>query len=54
MPAGLPRAEAQKEYNIHFLSTSNIAPPLEMMDGIVNQLKLVSFPHPNCAFPILI
>ncbi|KAJ7886066.1 hypothetical protein B0H13DRAFT_2535282 [Mycena leptocephala] len=29
---------AQKEYNIHFLSTSNIAPPLEMLDGIVEQL----------------
>jgi len=54
IPAGLPRAEAQKEYNIHFLSTSNIAPPLEMMDGIVDQLKLVSFLHPNCALPILI
>ncbi|KAF8173028.1 hypothetical protein K438DRAFT_1940336 [Mycena galopus ATCC 62051] len=39
-PAGLPRAEAQKEYNIHFLSTSNIAPPLEMLDGIVDQLEL--------------
>ncbi|KAJ7710473.1 hypothetical protein B0H17DRAFT_914738 [Mycena rosella] len=38
-PAGLPRAESQKEYNIHFLSTSNIAPPLEMMDGIVDQLE---------------
>ncbi|KAF8180489.1 hypothetical protein K438DRAFT_1908238 [Mycena galopus ATCC 62051] len=37
-PAGLPREESQKEYNIHFLSTSNIAPPLEMMDGIVEQL----------------
>ena len=29
MPAGLSQSEAQKEYNIHFLSTSNIAPPLE-------------------------
>ncbi|KAJ7923558.1 hypothetical protein B0H13DRAFT_1707124 [Mycena leptocephala] len=38
-PAGLPREEAQKEYNIHFLSTSNIAPPLEMLDGIVEQLE---------------
>ncbi|KAF7965797.1 hypothetical protein HWV62_41769 [Athelia sp. TMB] len=38
-PAGLPRTEAQKEYNIHFLSTSNIAPPLEMMEGIVEQLE---------------
>ncbi|KAK7027138.1 hypothetical protein R3P38DRAFT_3268099 [Favolaschia claudopus] len=37
-PAGLPREESQKEYNIHFLSTSNIAPPLEMLDGIVEQL----------------
>ncbi|CAK5270513.1 unnamed protein product [Mycena citricolor] len=31
--------ESQKEYNIHFLCTSNIAPPLEMLDGIVEQLK---------------
>lgn len=38
-PAGLPRKEAQKEYNVHFLSTSNIAPPLEMLDGIVDQLE---------------
>ncbi|KAH9945634.1 hypothetical protein B0H21DRAFT_693918 [Amylocystis lapponica] len=38
-PAGLPREESQKEYNIHFLSTSNIAPPLEMMDGVVDQLE---------------
>jgi hypothetical protein len=40
-PAGLPRTEAQKEFNIHFLSTSNIAPPLEMMDGIIEQLEFV-------------
>ncbi|KAF9494386.1 hypothetical protein BDN71DRAFT_1563932 [Pleurotus eryngii] len=39
LPAGLPRMEAQKEYNIHFLSTSNLAPPLEMLDGIVEQLE---------------
>ncbi|KAF8232753.1 hypothetical protein L208DRAFT_1270426, partial [Tricholoma matsutake] len=39
LPAGLPREQLQKEYNIHFLSTSNIAPPLEMLDGIVEQLK---------------
>ena len=38
-PAGLPRTEAQKEFNIHFLSTSNIVPPLEMLDGIVEQLE---------------
>ncbi|KAF9072180.1 hypothetical protein BDP27DRAFT_1217935 [Rhodocollybia butyracea] len=37
--AGLPRAESSKEYNIHFLSTSNIAPPLEMLDGISDQLS---------------
>ncbi|KAJ7110365.1 hypothetical protein C8R43DRAFT_904377, partial [Mycena crocata] len=38
-PAGLPREQAQKEFNIHFLSTSNIAPPLEMLDGIIDQLE---------------
>jgi ribulose-5-phosphate 4-epimerase/fuculose-1-phosphate aldolase len=38
-PAGLPREEAQKEYNIHFLCTSNLARPLEMLDGIVEQLE---------------
>ncbi|KAF4584957.1 hypothetical protein EYR40_001783 [Pleurotus pulmonarius] len=37
--AGLPRVEAQKEFNIHFLSTSNLAPPLEMLDGIIDQLE---------------
>ena len=39
--AGLPRAEAQKEFNVHFLSTSNLAPPLEMLDGVVDQLEYV-------------
>ena len=39
--AGLPRALFQHEYNVHFLCTSNIAAPLEMMDGIVNQLEYV-------------
>ena len=38
-PAGLPRAHVHQEYNIHFLCTSNIAPPLEMLDGIVDQLE---------------
>ncbi|KAG1833238.1 hypothetical protein DFJ58DRAFT_632431, partial [Suillus subalutaceus] len=28
-----------KEYNVHFLCTLNIAPPLEMLDGIVDQLE---------------
>jgi hypothetical protein len=39
--AGLPRSEASKEYNVHFLCTSNLAPPLEMMDGVVSQIELV-------------
>ncbi|KIY48685.1 hypothetical protein FISHEDRAFT_6011, partial [Fistulina hepatica ATCC 64428] len=38
IPAGLPRIHVQKKYNIHFLCTSNTAPPLEMLDGIVDQL----------------
>ncbi|KAJ7861865.1 hypothetical protein B0H13DRAFT_1454030, partial [Mycena leptocephala] len=38
-PAGLPHEQSQKEFNIHFLSTSNIAPPLEMLDGILDQLE---------------
>ncbi|KAI0309831.1 hypothetical protein OF83DRAFT_1179167 [Amylostereum chailletii] len=37
--AGLPREMAQQQYNVHFLSTSNLAPPLEMLDGIVAQLE---------------
>ncbi|KAJ6583660.1 hypothetical protein B0H10DRAFT_2168146 [Mycena sp. CBHHK59/15] len=36
--AGLPRQYVHRESNIHFLATSNIAPPLEMLDGIVDQL----------------
>lgn len=36
--AGLPRHLANKESNIHFLSTSNTAPPLEMLDGIGEQI----------------
>jgi hypothetical protein len=38
-PAGLPRHQSQKEYNVHFIATSNIAPPLEMLDGIAEQLQ---------------
>ncbi|KAJ7110547.1 hypothetical protein C8R44DRAFT_633975 [Mycena epipterygia] len=38
-PAGLPREESHKEFNIHFLCTSNLARPLEMLDGIVEQLE---------------
>lgn len=40
-PAGLPRAHVHKEYNVHFLCTSNLAPPLEMLDGIVDELECV-------------
>ncbi|KAH9003025.1 hypothetical protein EDB86DRAFT_3063037 [Lactarius hatsudake] len=36
--AGLPRTLFQHKYNVHFLCTSNLAPPLEMLDGIVSQL----------------
>ena len=39
--AGLPREYVHLESNIHFLATSNIAPPLEMLDGIVEQLEYV-------------
>ncbi|VDC01359.1 unnamed protein product [Peniophora sp. CBMAI 1063] len=37
--AGLPRAMAQQQQNVHFLCTSNLAPPLEMLDGIATQLE---------------
>ncbi|KAE9383725.1 hypothetical protein BT96DRAFT_1105543, partial [Gymnopus androsaceus JB14] len=36
--AGLPRHLGSQETNVHFLCTSNTAPPLEMLDGIVEQL----------------
>ena len=38
-PAGLSHTQMHYEYNVHFLSTSNLAPPLEMLDGIVEQLQ---------------
>lgn len=37
-PAGLPRLHVHQEYNVHFLATSNLAPPLEMLDGVVDLL----------------
>lgn len=37
--AGLPQEKMHEEYNIHFLCTSNSARPLEMLDGIVDQLE---------------
>ncbi|KAK1228871.1 hypothetical protein PQX77_008081 [Marasmius sp. AFHP31] len=33
------RSQASKEFNIHFLCTSNTAPPLEMLDGVVDQIS---------------
>ncbi|KIJ50446.1 hypothetical protein M422DRAFT_107014, partial [Sphaerobolus stellatus SS14] len=36
--ARLPRQEVLKEYNVQFLSTSNLAPPLEMLEGIQSQI----------------
>ncbi|TFK20455.1 hypothetical protein FA15DRAFT_599637, partial [Coprinopsis marcescibilis] len=38
-PAGLPYNQAHLEYHVHFLCTSNIAPPLEMLDGIAKQIQ---------------
>lgn len=39
--AGLPRDRVQELYNIHFLSTSNVASPLEMMELISQKLRCV-------------
>ncbi|KAI6097005.1 hypothetical protein EDD16DRAFT_1698021 [Pisolithus croceorrhizus] len=38
---GLPRVIVHKESSIHFLAMSNIVLPLEMLDGIVDQLDHV-------------
>ncbi|KAJ6628091.1 hypothetical protein B0H10DRAFT_1697176, partial [Mycena sp. CBHHK59/15] len=32
--AGLPREYTQMLYNVHFIATSNISPPLEMMEAV--------------------
>jgi hypothetical protein len=37
--AGLPPEEASKEYQVHFICTSNLAPPLEMLEGVVDEIK---------------
>lgn len=37
--AALAREHIQQEYNVHFLCTSNTAPPLEMLEGIVDRLE---------------
>lgn len=39
--SGIPPVLANMEYNIHFISTSNVAGPLELAESIVNQLKYV-------------
>lgn len=36
---GLPHDRVQEVYNIHFLSTSNVASPLEMMEAISKKLQ---------------
>ncbi|KAJ6623693.1 hypothetical protein B0H10DRAFT_1943766 [Mycena sp. CBHHK59/15] len=38
----LPRNFVHHESNIHFLSTSNVSPPLEMLDEIADQLECVA------------
>ncbi|KAF8597802.1 hypothetical protein BDV93DRAFT_595834 [Ceratobasidium sp. AG-I] len=35
--AGLPREDIQSPYHVHFLATSNIASPLEMLEAIVQE-----------------
>ena len=35
------------EYNVHFLTTSNIAEPLELVEGIVEQIEYVYFIEQN-------
>jgi hypothetical protein len=37
--AGLPRHMQQSMFNTHFLATSNIASPLEMLEAISADLK---------------
>ncbi|TFK18065.1 hypothetical protein FA15DRAFT_603996, partial [Coprinopsis marcescibilis] len=38
-PAGLPHNQVHLEYHVQFLCTSNVAPPLEMLDGIAKQVS---------------
>ncbi|KAJ7436186.1 hypothetical protein FB451DRAFT_1379084 [Mycena latifolia] len=37
--AGLPCALTQMLYNIHFIATSNLSPPLEMIEAVVAMLR---------------
>lgn len=39
--AGLPREFSQMLYNVHFMATSNLAPPLEMMEAVTAMLRYV-------------
>jgi hypothetical protein len=43
--AGLPRHMQQSAFNIHFLATSNIASPLEMFEGIGEEIRYVLRKH---------
>ena len=44
--AGLPAKIAHKLYNIHFVGTSNIASPLEMMEHVRDVLQYVTLTPP--------
>ncbi|KAJ7251881.1 hypothetical protein C8J57DRAFT_1077808 [Mycena rebaudengoi] len=39
--AGLPRSYTQMLYNVHYITTSNIAPPLEIMEAVAAMLRRV-------------
>lgn len=39
IPAGLLHHLVHCEYNLHFIATSNLAEPLEMLEGIVDQIE---------------
>jgi hypothetical protein len=56
--AGLPREQAHSMYNIHFLATSNLAHPLEMMAGIQEQIRYVYLIYSGIqaseSFPVMV
>ena len=37
--AGLPCQDLALEYNIHFLCTSNLVLPLEVLSGVIEQIE---------------
>ncbi len=39
---GLPRADLEKDANIHFLATSPYASPMEMIEAICEEFKYVN------------